>query len=289
MVDILSSKDYDPNAIGSVLKRLADTLNGAALTDVKPSTRAPSAAAASQGNWGDITTAFVGDFSKCNFPLSYSITGSASLGQPTNTYRNNPELSPFAVYLRNGSGFNSGTAGTGPGRTACAAFNVKVDNYGQGDCVAYTASGFVSGAKPGATNFLANPAVSLFNGGTYAGAAGVYLNPVEINCNDQGFDCAAVNFVANQFRTVNTAALGVYWNGYRSQSKGSVAIDSHFFGSGLTVNGLDFSTSTISGQVFKLASGNRPTITGSRGGNAALASLLTALATLGLVTDSTTA
>lgn len=33
----------------------------------------------------------------------------------------------------------------------------------------------------------------------------------------------------------------------------------------------------------------RPTVTGSRGGNAALASLLTALANLGLVTDSTTA
>jgi hypothetical protein len=33
----------------------------------------------------------------------------------------------------------------------------------------------------------------------------------------------------------------------------------------------------------------KPTVTGSRGGNAALASLLTALANLGLITDSTTA
>jgi hypothetical protein len=33
----------------------------------------------------------------------------------------------------------------------------------------------------------------------------------------------------------------------------------------------------------------KPTVTGSRGGNAALASLLTALSTLGLITDSTTA
>ena len=32
----------------------------------------------------------------------------------------------------------------------------------------------------------------------------------------------------------------------------------------------------------------RPTVSGSRGANAALASLLTALATLGLITDSTT-
>jgi Protein of unknown function (DUF3168)/Head domain of trimeric autotransporter adhesin len=40
---------------------------------------------------------------------------------------------------------------------------------------------------------------------------------------------------------------------------------------------------------FGAAAVARPTITGSRGGNAALASLLTALASLGLVTDSTTA
>ncbi len=33
----------------------------------------------------------------------------------------------------------------------------------------------------------------------------------------------------------------------------------------------------------------KPTITGSRGGNAALASLLTALASYGIITDSTTA
>lgn len=40
---------------------------------------------------------------------------------------------------------------------------------------------------------------------------------------------------------------------------------------------------------FGAALSLRPTVTGSRGGNAALASLLTQLATLGLITDSTTA
>lgn len=40
---------------------------------------------------------------------------------------------------------------------------------------------------------------------------------------------------------------------------------------------------------FSAAVTTKPTVTGSRGGNAALASLLTALATLGLITDSTTA
>lgn len=40
---------------------------------------------------------------------------------------------------------------------------------------------------------------------------------------------------------------------------------------------------------FAATSTTKPTVTGSRGGNAALASLLTALATLGLITDSSTA
>jgi hypothetical protein len=40
---------------------------------------------------------------------------------------------------------------------------------------------------------------------------------------------------------------------------------------------------------FNTAPASKPTVTGSRGGNAALASLLTALAGLGLLTDSTTA
>jgi hypothetical protein len=40
---------------------------------------------------------------------------------------------------------------------------------------------------------------------------------------------------------------------------------------------------------FGAAPGARPTVTGAKGGNAALASLITALATLGLITDNTTA
>lgn len=40
--------------------------------------------------------------------------------------------------------------------------------------------------------------------------------------------------------------------------------------------------------LLKRLDGTPPTVTGSRGGNAALASLLSALATLGLIVDETT-
>jgi hypothetical protein len=57
-------------------------------------------------------------------------------------------------------------------------------------------------------------------------------------------------------------------------------------GSGLTLN---LTASTATGLGFNGASPiAKPTITGSKGSNAALASLITALASYGLVTDSTT-
>jgi hypothetical protein len=50
----------------------------------------------------------------------------------------------------------------------------------------------------------------------------------------------------------------------------------------------DFKVRGAVGQVCALPTGGAPTVTGSRGGNAALASLLTTLAGLGLIVDSTT-
>lgn len=64
----------------------------------------------------------------------------------------------------------------------------------------------------------------------------------------------------------------------------------YFSVSGTTIilNGaLDHDGSTAG--FFGATPASKPTVTGSRDGNAALASLITALATLGLVTDSTTA
>jgi len=61
-------------------------------------------------------------------------------------------------------------------------------------------------------------------------------------------------------------------------------------GTGLTGGG-DLSTDrtlAVTGVLASVVAGAPIEVTGSRGGNAALASLLTGLATLGLITDSTT-
>lgn len=69
---------------------------------------------------------------------------------------------------------------------------------------------------------------------------------------------------------------------------GEVSLGVQSLGTGVTV-----STASIGGAIalgfFGGTPAAKPTVTGSRGGNAALASLLTALATLGLITNNTTA
>tara|TARA_R110000868_G_scaffold5468_1_gene32963 strand:+ start:280 stop:1023 length:744 start_codon:yes stop_codon:yes gene_type:complete len=94
-----------------------------------------------------------------------------------------------------------------------------------GDTVAYLARGLVTGTKPGATKFFANSAVGLFAGDCFAGAAGVYLNPLELICEDQGFDAAAVGGVFRLYRTNSTGALDTFWTGLRVQSQGAERID----------------------------------------------------------------
>lgn len=74
---------------------------------------------------------------------------------------------------------------------------------------------------------------------------------------------------------------------YVNATSDSMSGDLTVFGN-LTVGGYVSHTGTQFG-FFNAAPGTKPTITGSRGGNAALASLLSALATLGLITNSSSA
>lgn len=90
---------------------------------------------------------------------------------------------------------------------------------------------------------------------------------------------------------LETTALSIARSG--SANFGITAIDGGGVGAGqnptltLTAPGGVFATGTFKSGGFQLTSG-AATVSGSRGGNAALASLLTALASIGLITDSTT-
>jgi len=209
-----------------------------------------SAAPASVGSTGSIFTAFTGDVSRCQLPVGQVIQGAATLTQPATGYYYQPESYPHYTYLYNSSGWNQATAGN-DGRTAACAYFTKVDNYGQGDCVAHTAIGFVTGTRAGSTSFLANPAASLFNGQINGGQDGVYLNPYETSLIDGGFDVAAVGLVNNFTRTNATGAKSAVWLGYRAQNIGTATCDALISATGKWVTGLDLSMAILDFGVAK--------------------------------------
>lgn len=189
------------------------------------------------GTHTSIDTAFNGDLSGVQFPIEHRITGSTTLGQPTSGYSYTPEAYPIYAYLYNSSGYNHETDGN-DGRTAAVLFRGKVYQAGQGDAVVFNASGFVTGAKAGATSFLANPAAVLFNGDLTAGAGGVYLNPGEFALNDAGYDVSGIGWVVKLTRSAASSSLNTYWAGFRAQSLGAVAVDDAFFAIGLYDRGM---------------------------------------------------
>lgn len=202
-------------------------------------TAAPSAL----GNHDSIETAFNGDLSHSIFQIEHRITGAATLGQPTTGYTYTPEAYPFYGVLYNSSGYNHSTTGNG-GRTGAAFSRINVKQYGQGDAVAYNASGFVASQKAGATHFLAQPAVVLFNGDAGAGADYIYLNPRELALYDNGYDVACIGDVINMKRTNVTGGQSCWWGGYRVQSNGSQPIDNVLSLVGKARVGLDFAVSS---------------------------------------------
>lgn len=226
--------------------------------DINGNKRAPiftaiTAPPASLGNaGGGVETAFNGDLRKSPGAEEYRITGSATLGQPTTGYIYTPEATPHYVYLYNESGWNQSTSGNN-GRTAATAYRTQVYQAGQGDAVCFNGEVFVTGTRAGSTNFLANPAGSLFNGGMTAGANGVYLNPYETICVDNGFDAACVGIVNNFTRTNATGAKGVWWGGYRAQSDGAASCDALISATGKWVTGLDLAMGSLDFGVSKAA------------------------------------
>jgi len=197
----------------------------------------------SVGNSDDLKTAFNGDLTHCQRAVGQAISGATTLGQPTTGYKYTPEITPYYTVLQNNSGWNQGTANN-VGRTAATAFRTLIKQYGQGDAMCYNGSVFVSGAKVGATSFLANPAGALFAGEVTTGSDGTYCNPAEWNCADNGYDVSGIGLVNNFNRTNNTGALNTVWMGYRAQSVGTKPVDAFLSaaGAGGFNNGLDLVT-----------------------------------------------
>lgn len=230
-----------------------------------PRLQSISSPPASRGNYDSVDTALGGDWSHGGGE-AYRITGPNTLGRPTAGYLFTPEASPHYLAIYNSSGWNNSVNGN-DGRTAAVGYRVQAYQAGQGDLIDFSASCFVTGRRPGATNFLANPACGLFAGDTFAGADGVYLNPIEINLNDRGHDVAGIGAVFNLTRSREEHGLGAWWAGVRLQQRGTAPVDVAWSASGRFRFGLDFSNVTFGPEqaAITLAAGQR--IYGSVGSN----------------------
>lgn len=203
---------------------------------------------------GGILAAFDGQQTYNSIRVSSRLRTADILGQPTSGYSYTVEVVPARIWMNNDSGWNQSTSGN-DGRTGAPAMriNVSTGTSVQGDTMAYNASGFVRGAKSGATSFLANPAIGLFTGDATAGQNGVYLNVREIACDDAGYDIACIGDVVNFNRTVGTGALNATWIGYRPQSTGTQPIDAFYSASGPSKIGMDLSTASVTQGAITLA------------------------------------
>jgi hypothetical protein len=207
-----------------------------------------------------VTTAFNGDLSKLLFPIEHRVTGSATLREPTTGYVYTEEAAAVYLYSYNSSGYNHETA-TNVGRTGATPIRVKVYQAGQGDHFAFNASCFGTSTKSGSTKFLANPAIGIINGDLTAGVDGLYLNPLEFDLQDGGFDAAAFGVVLRMDRNNSTGAKSAVWGGVRVQSTGSASVDNiisatgkHLVGIDLSMSGLDLGSNAAA---VSLKSGQR--------------------------------
>lgn len=212
---------------------------------------------AARGRYDSVETAFDGDWSHASGE-EYRITGPDTLGRPATGYLFTPEASPHYLAVYNSSGWNESVGGN-QGRTAAVGFRIQGHQYGQGDLIDFSASCFVKGRRQGATNFLANPACGLFAGDAFAGEDGVYLNPVEIDLDDQGYAAAGMGAVFNLRRSNMSQDLGVWWAGVRLQQAGAAPVDVAWSASGKFRVGLDFSNVSFGGDeaAITLAPGQR--------------------------------
>ncbi|HDR8986932.1 TPA: hypothetical protein QDA89_005932 [Burkholderia vietnamiensis] len=218
------------------------------ITNLLGTMHSPTSPPASVCTGGSYATGFACDLSNLDYAIGTNITGTTALGQPSTGYLITPNLHSVFTYWSSTAGWNQSTS-IPNGRTGNGAFYVKVDQLGQGDAWGAFYNIFTSGAKPGATSWLANPAGAMIAGQNFAGQAGVYLQGIgDINLDDNGFDVSGIAEVLNLKRTVNTAALGETWIGSRIQStSGTKNIDAFYSAVGPATIGLDLSGMTGSG------------------------------------------
>ena len=172
------------------------------------------------------------------------------------TYKNYPEWSQRVGVYDFAGGFNTDPLDHALGRSGAFAQVDRLYHGGQGDLIARNFYGEVYSSRPGATHFLANPALVVENGNLgVAGpsGAGCYLQHSEYIFNDGGQPVAAIDRVRNYIRTNAGNSLGQVWIHDRPQSSGTQPIDAFYSVAGLGKVGLDFTPAVLTADKAAIA------------------------------------
>ena len=176
----------------------------------------------------DRTRMFDGDWSKSH-DTEYTFVGSAVGSTAITSYRNVLRASASVRIFESAGGVNTDPADHALGRTGISMDRNFVYQGGQGDLVGHMFYGEVFSSRPGATHWLANPAIirSGFNlGPTSSAANGAFLNESEgIFADRADASVTVINQVRNYVRTNGSTGLEQVWIHDRPQSGGTVAAD----------------------------------------------------------------
>lgn len=186
---------------------------------------------------------FTGDFKS---PLSYQqyVVGSATAGQPTTGYRNNPELSQIRAHCYTSAGYNHSTTGTA-GRTSVAQIDLYHVMQGRGDAMNLLVGGYISNPELGRNSkSVSDPAITGLAGGFIATTDEVNIVCMEMQLEDNGKACTGAGVGVNLKRTVDPGAnsKSYCWSGFSARATASTfPIDAGFHLSGNARIGLDLS------------------------------------------------
>ncbi|HXT81389.1 MAG TPA: hypothetical protein VN702_17625 [Acetobacteraceae bacterium] len=184
-----------------------------------------------------------GDFSNVQVQLQTYVTGATTLTKPTTTYYTSYVTTPLVAQVYNSSGWQEQVLGNG--RTATYFGHIGLTQAGQGDMIGLNITGTVSGQNAVTPiTWLGSPTIGFGNADFTAGASNVYIDLLEMNIHDGGFDISAAGFVLNMFRTNSTAAIGQPWMGHRVVGWTN-AIDAAFSMGGNMRIGADFVTASF--------------------------------------------
>lgn len=181
------------------------------------------------------------------------------------------------------------TTETNPGDASFSDLNGFIGSGADGQIVVYDDTG--SGLEPASTGQVGRVSgdlaqVQIGNVGSELSVGRVSFVGIQLNgIENQGASGLTICQPAKAFPQIvmgDTATTGAAFIDALNTGSGSLNIQT------LIAGGLRLAAAGGSLGFYGAAAMAKPTVTGSRGGNAALASLLTALASLGLITDSTT-